>query len=98
VNHIMEKRETSDRTEAVAIAIQQGVISIDSWPGANCSQEAGMPTDRPNAKPSADRYRVKLLSRPELTGVGVDMLAEKVIKAEKRRRLWINHPSVRGTR
>jgi DNA-binding NarL/FixJ family response regulator len=30
VNHIMEKLEASDRTEAVAIAIQQGVISIDS--------------------------------------------------------------------
>jgi DNA-binding NarL/FixJ family response regulator len=30
VNHFMEKLKASDRTEAVAIAIQQGVISIDS--------------------------------------------------------------------
>jgi DNA-binding NarL/FixJ family response regulator len=30
VNHILEKLEASDRTEAVSIAIQLGIISIDS--------------------------------------------------------------------
>ena len=57
-----------------------------------------MSTDRPNAKPSADRYRVKLLSHPELTGVVIDMHAEQVIKADKGCPLWINHHSVQGPR
>jgi DNA-binding NarL/FixJ family response regulator len=30
VNHILEKLEASDRTEAVSIAMQQGVISVSS--------------------------------------------------------------------
>jgi DNA-binding NarL/FixJ family response regulator len=30
VNHILEKLEASDRTEAVSIAMQQGVISVNS--------------------------------------------------------------------
>jgi DNA-binding NarL/FixJ family response regulator len=30
VNHILEKLEASDRTEAVSIAIQQGIISVNS--------------------------------------------------------------------
>ena len=30
VNHILEKLEASDRTEAVSIAMQQGVISVCS--------------------------------------------------------------------
>jgi len=30
VNHILEKLEATDRTEAVSIAMQQGVISVNS--------------------------------------------------------------------
>jgi two-component system NarL family response regulator len=31
VNHILEKLSASDRTEAVSIAMQQGVISVNSF-------------------------------------------------------------------